>query len=937
MHPLIIRLLLIAIASFFSSRALAQEPNSFYYSGDEQLKLDGSWTFYWEAFIDPSDSVYGKGADVELPQFWKKHPQFDPPLPSFGFASYRTIIISDDDYKIGLEYYGPHNAQKIYLNGELIVETGIVAETKEKQVPLWLPGTVYTNLKEGENELIIHVANYRHVNGGIYGAPIIGPAKVMAKIRQNQILTESFVIGAVIVLGSFFIGLFLLWRRNLSFLYYGLFALSFSIWYGNYGLHLMKTVIDMSWGVSIRLTYISMYSFFAFMSLYVFNEYPTKTNKTALRVFVGIFVLFIASTILLPSEIFTKLVTLGHMSGFLCSFYALVLGARGVINKKRGSLLVLLAIGFFIAAMASVAGMHYDFFERSAQLTGILYLISFSFFVLVLAQKIETAFTSVYHLQLEAKNQRDEIEKQANELSRMDQFKSRFFANISHDFRSPLTLIKGYLNVIKSEDNILSKKSEKGLEKAEKNVDQLVMLTDEIRDLISLESENFKLNLEEININTFLKTSVGMFNSLAENKNINLDFRSKIDSKRSVCLDPYQIEKVIYNLLSNALKFTERDGAINVNLEERENIISFSISDTGKGISKQDLPFIFDRYFQSNTNEYRSQEGLGIGLAFVKEIIGRHEGSIRVESELRKGTTFIVEIPATLNQVSISKKDKRSYIVERMEVLPDLDKKEENVQEVDFSSKEVDKSNTILVVDDHPEVREYIMSVIPENYYILSASNGEEALAILKKQQVDLLISDLMMPIMDGFELIETIRKESTFSNTRIMVVSARTSEEDLERVLDSGVNDFITKPFDARVFEKRIHNALQTSQQNVYQDTAVEKGIHTSIEKDTFKKLNELILKQIDNPKLGVHQMAELLITSERNANRVVKKLTGLPPKSFIKKVRFDYAEVLIKEGRVSSVSEAGRAIGMQNTTEFARQFTREKGIAPADLFPKT
>ncbi|MBR11355.1 MAG: hypothetical protein CMP48_27225 [Rickettsiales bacterium] len=896
----------------------------------EQLKLDGSWFFYWETLLTPDDSIT-QGVPVMLPQFWNKHPAFNPSLPSSGYGTYRTTVFADKDYEIGLEYYAPHSAQRIFVNTDLVVQTGIVGVNEDSNESLWLPGTARAYLHAGLNTITIQVSNYDHANGGIFGTPVIGLIDVMNSVREHQVITESFIIGAIFILGCFFIGLFLLWRRDFGFLYYGLFAVFFGIWYGNYGLHLMKVIVDMEWSFSIRLTYVSFYGFLGFMILYILDEYRSPLVSWVSKGAMIVFGLFILSVLVMPSEVFTSYITIAHVFGFVFAFFGLFLAGRGVFQKKRGSLLTIAGNISFLIAKFSLFGMYHGFLDRSAQLTAILYLSSFLLYAMVLAQRIGLAFTSAYRLQQETKSQKDEIESQANQLSRIDQFKSRFFANVSHDFRSPLTLVKGYLSGLRQEDNILTPKSNQMLEKAEKNVEQLVMLTDEIRDLISLDNDSFELKFSTVKATEFFRMNVGMFQSLAEQSRLKLQFESKLNDELEVVIDRYQMEKVIYNLLSNAIKFTPENGTVSVGLDISSSSLQIIVRDSGIGISEEDLPHIFDRYFQGRSNEYRSKEGLGIGLAFVREIIDRHDGNIVVESTLGTGTIFKVAIPTNINRTITEGSTPESFIDNKVtnEVII-----HQGTAHVDYSAAEVDKSHTILVVDDHPEVREYIVSTIPSQYYVLSAGNGQEALEVLKTQKVDLLVTDLMMPLMDGFELIEKIKADLSLKQLRIMVVSARTSDQDLDRVLEIGVNDVLSKPFDPAKFSKYITNLLQGVDEPFYQHIARDKGIYSSIEKDTLKKLHQFILSEIDNSKLTVAKIAEHLITSERSAHRLVNELTGMPPKKYIKKVRFDYIEALIKEGRVKNLTEAGKAIGISTSTEFSRQYQKEKGINPNDLF---
>lgn len=529
-----------------------------------------------------------------------------------------------------------------------------------------------------------------------------------------------------------------------------------------------------------------------------------------------------------------------------------------------------------------------------------------------------------------------ELAQKNKRIKEVEELKSRWFANVSHDFRSPLTLIKGHMEVVQNDENFLTDRSEISLDKASRNVDQLVMLTDEIRNLTQLDENRLKLNYNKVDINELIGLNVSMFSSQAQLKNIHLKFESSLKEETIIHADGYNLEKILFNLLSNAIKYTQEGGKIEVKLFEVKNEIVFQIRDNGQGILQEELPHVFDRYFQTSTNDYKVQEGLGIGLSLVKELVELHCGTIELESNLGIGSVFTVKLPFNLQESisepihTVSYTKKRSSVQSKLE----LNSNKNGIVPIGNLVAQASSQDTILVVDDHPEVREYICSLIEEKYQVIQAKNGQVAYDLLQKQKVDLVMTDLMMPWMDGFELIEKIKSNDQLSNTKLMVISARSTEEDQHRILDQGVNNFLSKPFNSQELFKRIENLLNGSVNTTWDELSENQNKLSDLEKNLLKKVNDLIVSKIDDPKLTVAWLGQELAASERSVQRIIKNLTGTSPKAYVQRVRISYAEELIKKRKVNSTSEASQAVGIKNVTDFSRQFEKEKGMQPSELF---
>ena len=534
--------------------------------------------------------------------------------------------------------------------------------------------------------------------------------------------------------------------------------------------------------------------------------------------------------------------------------------------------------------------------------------------------------------------QKQQISEQSFRLKALDQYKSRFFANISHDLRSPLLLMRGYLQKIRDSDSYLNESASQSLHKLEDVNDKLTNLTDEIRDLILLEENRLVLSYQKVHLNEYLLRIVALFHSAAHVKKVQLDFIDHTDSNEIVHLDPQQFEKVIYNLLTNALKFTSAGDVVTMSLaKSNHNQLQIAVSDTGEGIALEKIKYVFDRFYQASDEVRAMGEGLGIGLSLVVELVELHEASIKVESELGLGTTFPIDLPRNLDKpITEAPADQQTLRVRKS--LAELS--EGNISlDISENTKRRKNQQTILVVDDHPEIRTYIKELIDDEYIVRLASNGKEALDVLTHYKVDLILTDLMMPVMNGHELIDAVRFNDCLNAIPLLVVSARTTGDDLIKVLEHGVNDFVAKPFDAAELKLRIRNALTNRavpEGKVWDEISKNNNYLSEVERDVVSRVNQLILDRVDDSSFTVQDISDELKASQRTTYRLIKDLTGQSPKEYIRLVKFQFAADLMKKNRVRSVSEAAQAIGLLNTTHFSVQFEKVMGIHPNQLLKK-
>jgi len=466
------------------------------------------------------------------------------------------------------------------------------------------------------------------------------------------------------------------------------------------------------------------------------------------------------------------------------------------------------------------------------------------------------------------------IQEQSDRLRELDKVKSRFFANISHELRTPLTLINAPLEFLIESGKIDDQEVRDTLKIAKRNGVSLLSLVEEILDLAKLEAGKLKLVENPVRLKEFLEDILAEYTTGFEKKGIGLRFKYWPEDDMALLLDENKSGKIIRNLLSNALKFTSDEISVQVQYSsESKEHIQLIVSDNGAGIDAADLPNIFDRYYQSESPDKKAEGGTGIGLALAKELAELMNGKLTVKSEPGDGATFTLELP--VNEVKeeaivpLTRADNEQLDAALKDTL------------VKYAQKfSVDKP-VLLVTEDHPEMRTFIAQTLDPYFTILQAENGKVALETLRNQKVDIVISDVMMPLMDGFELLESIKRDERLHEVSIVMLTARADQEDRLHALTLGIDDYLTKPFSAVVFLARIKNILENrikvirefkalAQNHDKPDDSYLKGLIEQYQlSDREVEVMQLLAKRLSNA-----EIAEKLFVSTNTVKYHVKNL---------------------------------------------------------------
>jgi signal transduction histidine kinase/ligand-binding sensor domain-containing protein/CheY-like chemotaxis protein/AraC-like DNA-binding protein len=515
--------------------------------------------------------------------------------------------------------------------------------------------------------------------------------------------------------------------------------------------------------------------------------------------------------------------------------------------------------------------------------------------------------------------------QEAKRLKELDDLKSRFITNITHEFRTPLTIIMGYVANLK---NVLSDNpnSKTALKSIERNSNNLLSLVNQMLDLAKLEQGQLKVDASQQDIVSFTNYLVNSFTSLANSKKVKLVFNSNEDSL-VMDFDEEKWRQVITNLISNAIKFTNDETEVTVQMSKiNNNKMSIVISDQGIGIPKADLPFIFDRFYQATNNSNQKMSGTGIGLALTKELIELMHGQITVESIAESGTTFTILMPIYQNTKIQDTKKPRNLIASESFDLEALSN----------NSSSLDTYN-VLIVEDNEEIAHYIGSCLAQNYQLEFAANGEEGLALAETKIPDIIITDVMMPIMDGFQMTNDLQKNTITNHIPIIMLTAKAMQEDKLTGIKSGADVYLTKPFEKEELILRIETlvAKRKQLQNKYATKKLISLDKSNIKADKnlefLEKAIQFIYQNIEDPEYNSSRLASDLYMSDSQLYRKLKAITNKSTAIFIRSVRLEKAKDLLISTTLS-ISEIAYVTGFNNPNWFGKAFKEEFGKNPSE-----
>ena len=532
-----------------------------------------------------------------------------------------------------------------------------------------------------------------------------------------------------------------------------------------------------------------------------------------------------------------------------------------------------------------------------------------------------------------------EIERRDKEhQEEINQMKMRFFINISHELRTPLTLILTPLQEIINK--ISDRWTRNQLEYIQRNSNRLLHLVNQLMDYRRAELGVFELKAKKGNAHQLIQDNFLFYDKLARHKKITYTLHSELEDKE-VLFDANYLELIVNNLLSNAFKYTESGQSITVTLKEENGWLLLQVSDTGIGIPINKQGKIFERFYQIESEHV----GSGIGLSLVQRLIELHHGRIELDSEENKGSTFSVYLPQDLSVYKPSELASNDEQNEEEQVYSTnskamyfIDTEKVENESVESGDK---KRGTILIVEDNNEIRRYLSNGLADLFNTLEAGNGEEALEKLKDNEVDVIVTDVMMPVMDGIKLCKNVKQNIRTCHIPVIILSAKTDIKDQMEGLQMGADDYIPKPFSLAILTTKIQNMMRTRRRMLEK---YAKSLEVEPEKITFNAMDEALLKRamaiveknMDNIEFSTDEFAREMNMSRSNLHLKLKAITGESTIDFIRKIRFNEAAKLLKDGRYT-VAEVSTMVGFNTPSYFATSFKKYFGCLPTEYIKKS
>lgn len=551
-------------------------------------------------------------------------------------------------------------------------------------------------------------------------------------------------------------------------------------------------------------------------------------------------------------------------------------------------------------------------------------------YVIHIFRKVQRKNHELKRTNIQVEQQREELAVANRKIEQATTRKLQFFTNVSHEIKTPLTLILGPLNKLSKElppDSPLAD----DIHIIKKNADRLKRVVSQLLDFRKVESNKMDMRVTEIDLVTFIEDVSSYFDNMAQSKQIQYSFQHDVSSVM-LWVDTDKMEKILANLLSNAFKFTPDGGTVTIRLQDHAGYVILSVEDNGKGIQPQNLSSVFDQFFTAD-----HLTGTGIGLHLTHEFVGMHKGSIRVESEPGKRTVFFVELPKG-----------KSHFDESCVFAPSVTELSSGVANLD--TREMDEivnrtyDYTILIVEDDPDINAYLQKELKPNFRILTAENGLVAVDILVKENVSLVISDVMMPEMNGYELCKRIKSDIVFSHIPVILLTALSDDKQRMYGIASGADEFIQKPFNIEEVKLRIVRLLEERARlrNAFAQelqSPAASGLKTdkaeSMDELFMRKFMALIEESYPDSNFSIEKASEMLGLSRVHLYRKVKELTGVTPTDFLRNYRLKQAAALLRQ-KDCNVNEAAYATGFSSPPYFSKCFKAVYNITPTEYQEK-
>ncbi|KAA6340074.1 Sensor histidine kinase TodS [termite gut metagenome] len=546
-------------------------------------------------------------------------------------------------------------------------------------------------------------------------------------------------------------------------------------------------------------------------------------------------------------------------------------------------------------------------------------------YILLIITGIYTAYRTVRN-RMRLKNQLHLREMEQAKSEELNYAKLQFFTNITHEFLTPLTIISATIDELKT----LIPHHKELYAVATGNIDRLIRLFRQILEFRKAETGNLKLRVSLGDIAVFVKNETEIFQPLVKKHKLHFSVICDPDSILGY-FDTDKLDKILYNLLSNAAKYNKEGGFIQVNLSyanDNKEFVLLTVRDNGCGISPQKQKNLFKRFYEGDYRRFNTT-GTGIGLSLTKDLVELHGGAIKVESEPGKGTTFYVTLPIERSFFDNAEIDDTEIPVQSATSKP-----ETGEEEVEAGKR---KPHTVLVIEDNEDLLHLMVKLLEREYHVLTAGNGKDGVTIIENEDVNLIVSDIMMPEMDGIEFCKYIKNKFEYSHIPVILLTAKNEEEDRAMAYESGADGFISKPFNLTVLHARIRNLLKSKERTARDfknqlTFEIKELNYTSIDEEFISQAVDCVNRHLSDPNFDQPRFIEEMSTSKSTLYKKLKSLTGLNTSAFIRNIRLKTACKIMEEKQNIRISDLAYAVGFNDPKYFSLCFKKEFNMLPSE-----